>query len=295
MSKEGVGGKPRHQCIGVGVNSAKIAKRQDIAVEAAIQAGRMLSRRFGHIGNIRTKGDRDFVTDVDLAAEKIIKRRIIKNFPGDNILSEEDSSGQESKFAPRPRGFAGKACPARDKATGFKWIIDPLDGTHNFIHNIGIFGVSIALAYRERIVLGVIYMPGNSELYYAQKGKGTYLNGRRISVSQRGIKQATLIFDSSIRYQKKAMLKALGGLVDQVFNVRMFGSTARGLTYIAEGKADVEVEYNDKVWDFAAGLLLIEEAGGKVTDLSGGKWNLKTRGYVASNGKIHNQVLSIIE
>lgn len=290
MSKEGVGGKPPHQYIGVGVNpGTKLIKRKDIAVEAAIQAGRMLSRRFGHIGNIRTKGDRDFVTDVDLAAEKIIKRRIIKNFPGDNILSEEDSSGQESKFTPRLRGSA------RDKATGFKWIIDPLDGTHNFIHNIGIFGVSIALAYKEKVVLGVIYMSGNSELYYAQKGKGTYLNGRRISVSQRGIKQATLIFDSSIRYQKKTMLKALGGLVGQVFNVRMFGSTARGLTYIAEGKAEVEVEYNDKVWDFAAGLLLIEEAGGKVTDLSGGKWNLKTRGYVASNGKIHNQVLSLIE
>ena len=91
------------------------------------------------------------------------------------------------------------------------------------------------------------------------------------------------------------MLKGLGRLVDRVFNVRMLGSTVRGLTYIAEAKAEAEVEYNDKLWDFAAGLLLVEEAGGRVTDLSGKKWNLKTRGYIASNGKIHNQVLALIK
>ena len=244
-----------------------------MAIKAAKDAGRMLSSRFGHINKIKAKGDRDLVTDVDLAAEEIIKKQIMSRFPKDNIISEENSVKQESEFT---------------------WIIDPLDGTHNYIHNINIFGVSIALAYNYKVVLGVIYMPQKNELYFAWKQKGAYLNGRRISVSNRRLKQATLIFDSSIRYQKNRMLKGLGMLVEEVFNVRMFGSTVRGLADVAEGKADVEVEYNDKLWDFAAGLLLVEEAGGRVSDLAGGKWSIKSRGYIASNGKIHNQVLKLI-
>ena len=91
------------------------------------------------------------------------------------------------------------------------------------------------------------------------------------------------------------MLRGLGKLIDQVFNVRMFGSTVRGLADIAEGKAELEVEYNDKLWDFAAGLLLVEEAGGRVTDLSGKKWTIRTKGYVASNGKIHRRALELIK
>jgi myo-inositol-1(or 4)-monophosphatase len=256
------------------VGGSQITARRDIAIKAATQAGRMLSDCFGQISKISAKGDRDLVTDIDLAAERIIKSQIIKNFPQDSILSEENPYEQKSEF---------------------KWIIDPLDGTHNYIHNIDIFGVSIALAYKDEVVMGIIYMSQADELYFAQKNKGAYLNGKRISVSKRKIREATLIFDSSIRYQKNRMLKDLGKLVDKVFNVRMFGSTVRGLTYIAEGKAEAEVEYNDKLWDFAAGLLLIEEAGGRCTDLSGRRWNIKTRGYIASNGKIHNKVLALIK
>ncbi len=255
------------------VDSKELLARKNVAVIAAKQAGRMLSKRFGRIKRIKAKGDRDLVTDIDLAAEGIIKHQILKNFPQDSILSEENSHEQESDL---------------------KWIIDPLDGTHNYIHNINIFGTSIALAYKDEIVIGVIYMPQDDELYVAERGGGAYLNRRRIFVSQRKMKQATLIFDSSIRYQKSIMLDDLGELIDRVFNVRMFGSTVRGLTYVAQGKAEAEVEYNDKLWDFAAGLLLVEEAGGKVTDLSGRRWSIKTRGYIASNGKIHNQLLKLV-
>ncbi len=256
------------------VAESQITARRDIAIKAARRAGRMLSDCFGRISKISAKGDRDLVTDIDLAAERIIKSQIIKNFPQDNILSEENPYEQKSEF---------------------KWIIDPLDGTHNYIHNIDIFGVSIALAYKDEVVVGIIYMPQEDELYFARKNKGAYLNDKRISVSKRKIREATLIFDSSIRYQKNRMLKGLGKLVDRVFNVRMFGSTVRGLTYIAEGKAEAEVEYNDKLWDFAAGLLLIEEAGGRCTDHSGRRWNIKTRGYIASNAKIHSEVLALIK
>lgn len=256
------------------VSLTELVARKNIAAKAAKQAGRMLTGRFGKIKMIKAKGDRDLVTDIDLAAERIIKNQIIRKFPQDSILSEENSREQKSDF---------------------KWIIDPLDGTHNYIHNINIFGVSIALAYKDRVVVGVIYMPEEDELYVAQKKKGAYRNGKRIWVSQRRIKETTLIFDSSIRYQEDRMLKDLRKLADEVFNVRMFGSTARGLTYVAEGKADAEVEYNDKLWDFAAGLLLIEEAGGRVSDLTGRRWNIKTRGYIASNGRIHNQILKLIK
>ena len=255
------------------LQTSELVARKNIAIKAAKQAGRMLSSHFGRINKIREKGDRDLVTDIDLAAEAIIKNHIIKRFPQDSIISEEKPVEQESAFT---------------------WIIDPLDGTHNYIHGIDIFGVSIALAYKDEVVMGVIYMPQNDELYFTQKKRGAYRNGKRIYVSQRKIRQATLIFDSSIRYQKIRMLRDLGRLIDSVFNVRMFGSTVRGLTDIAEGKAEAEIEYNDKLWDFAAGLLLVEEAGGRATDLSGRRWNIRTRGYIASNGKIHNKVLALI-
>ena len=256
------------------VNKNQITMRSVVAVRTARSAGRLLADRFGCIKKIKSKGDRDLVTDIDLAAEAVIKNEIIRNFPEDNIISEENSLKRSGEFS---------------------WIIDPLDGTHNYIHNINIFGVSVAVAYKNEIIIGVNYIPQEKGLYFAQKKNGAYLNGRRIHVSQRKMKQATLIFDSSLRYQKPKMLRGLDRLVDEVFNVRMFGSTVRGLTYVAAGKAEVEVEYNDKLWDFAAGLLLIEEAGGKVTDLSGRKWDINTKGYIASNSKIHNKVLALIK
>ena len=181
------------------------------------------------------------------------------------------------------------------KGAAYKWIIDPIDGTHNFIHNIEIFGTSIALEFRGMVILGVVYMPWTDEFYIAQKGKGAYCNGKRINVSKRILKDATMVYDSGIRRNKKQMLNGLNALVDKVFNVRMFGSTARSLTYLAEGKVDVEIEFNDKVWDFAAGLLLVEEAGGKATDFKGRPWNTETKGYIASNGIIHKSVLKIIK
>ena len=266
------------------VNSELVA-RKNVAIKAAKQAGRMLSRRFGKINKIRAKGDRDLVTDIDLAAERIIKNQIIEKFPQDKIISEENPVKQKSKFTPLENS----------SLTGFTWIIDPLDGTHNYIHNINIFGVSIALAYKDEVVVGVIYMPQEDGLYLVQRRKGAFRNGRRISVSQRKIREATMIFDSSIRYQKNRMLKDLGRLIDEVFNVRMFGSTVRGLVDIAEGKAEVEIEYNDKLWDFAAGLLLVEEAGGRVSDLSGKRWSIKTKGYIASNRKIYSKVLTLMK
>ena len=202
---------------------------------------------------------------------KLIK----KHYPEDGILSEESANVSSS--------------------SGFRWIIDPIDGTHNFIHHIEIFGTSCALEFKGEVLLGVIYMPWTNQLYIAQKGKGAYCNGKRITVSKRSLRQSTVIYDSSLHLNRKQMLKGLDRLVDKIFNVRMFGSTVRSLTYLAEGKAEAEIEFNDKVWDFAAGLLLVEEAGGKSTDFKGRPWNTKAHGYIASNGIVHKELLKIIK
>jgi myo-inositol-1(or 4)-monophosphatase len=256
------------------VSENEITQRKDVALKAALEAGKMLKDSFGQVTDIKAKSDRNLVSDLDLKADEIITAIIKENFEGDNILSEER--------------------PIPELEAGFTWIIDPIDGTHNYIRNIAIFGVSIGVAYEDKVVAGVIYMPTTNELYWAQKDKGAYCNDRRIRVSQRDINQATIFFDSSIRYKPEVILKSLEGLADKVFNVRMLGSTVRGLTYIAEGKAELEVEYTDQVWDYAAGLHIIEEAGGRVTDLKGNEWNINIRGYIASNGVIHDEVFDIV-
>jgi myo-inositol-1(or 4)-monophosphatase len=252
----------------------EIANRKEIAVEAAKTAGRILMDNFKKPLDIKSKGDRNLFTQIDLKAEDAIVTLIKKNFPEDDILSEENSH-------PKP-------------GAPFRWIIDPLDGTHNYIHGIDIFGVSIAVEFEKEVIIGVIYMPVADEFYIAQKDKGAYLNDKRLSVSKRTLEQSTLIYDSSIRYNKGPMLKGLEKLVDEVFNIRMFGSSARHLSYIAEGKAEIDIEFNDKVWDFAAGLLLVEEAGGKVTDFKGNKWSTGMRDYIASNGITHEKILGAL-
>ncbi len=254
---------------------SEVVKRKELAIKAAEEAGKILKAHFGRTIQVKSKGERSLVTNIDLKAERKIVNLIKKNYPKDNILSEE------TKY------------PTFD--SNFRWIIDPLDGTHNYIRGMENFGTSIALAYRDKVILGVIYLPMSDELYCAQKGKGAFLNQRKISVSQKDLVRTTMIYDSTIRLNKGPMLKYLDRLVDLVFNIRMFGSTVRGLTYVAEGKADLEIEYNDKPWDFAAGLLLVEEAGGKATDLKGRRWTLKSKGYIASNGRVHSKVLKIIK
>ncbi|MFH0731965.1 MAG: inositol monophosphatase [Candidatus Omnitrophota bacterium] len=254
--------------------SDDIVKRKQIAVKAAKTVGKILLDNFKKPLKIKAKGDRDFVTQIDVKAENAVVKLVKEHFPKDSILSEEN-------LYLRPEAE-------------YEWIIDPLDGTHNYIHSIGIFGTSIAFAVNKQVQAGVIYMPLTDELYVCQKGKGSYKNGNKIQVSKRKLRESTLIFDSSIRRDKNIMLKGLGRLADEVFNVRMFGSSARHLAYVAEGTAEIDVEYFDKVWDFAAGLLLVEEAGGISSDLEGKPWNTDTKRYIASNKEIHKDIVRIL-
>jgi myo-inositol-1(or 4)-monophosphatase len=149
--------------------------------------------------------------------------------------------------------------------------------------------------HRNKFVAGVIYMPVDDELYVGEKGSGAYKNNERITVSSnKELKECSISFDSSIRYSPDVMLNVLGDLSREVFNVRMFGSSVRALSYLAEGRLDFSVEFHDRPWDFAGGVCIIEEAGGKITDLKGNSVTHKTIGYIASNSVTHGKVQKIV-
>lgn len=247
----------------------------NLGIEVAKEAGKFLLANFGKIDKIESKGDRNFATNLDKEAEKIIVDKVKKVFPNHGIIAEEGGSqGADREYL---------------------WIIDPLDGTHNFIRDINIFGVSIGIIYRGDFIGGVIYMPVEDELYVGEKGNGAYKNDEKISVSSNdNLKDCSISFDSSIRYSPKNMLKVLDVLAKEVFNIRMLGSSARALTYLAEGKLDLAVEFHDRPWDFAGGVSIIEEAGGRLTNLKGGALTYKTIGYIASNGIVHDKIKEIV-
>ncbi|HDN86244.1 MAG: hypothetical protein DRP68_03545 [Candidatus Omnitrophota bacterium] len=248
----------------------------NLAIEAVKEAGSFLLDNFGKIREIYHKGDRNLATEIDREAEKIIVEKIKIKFPRHGILAEEGER--------------------KDIDSDYLWIIDPLDGTHNYIRNIDIFGVSVGVFSKGRFILGVIYMPSSQELYVAEEGGGSYKNDKRIYVSSReNLKECSFSFDSSIRYSPKVMLSSLDKLAQEVFNIRMFGSSARVLTYIAEGKLDGAVEYHDRPWDFAGGVCLIQEAGGKFTDLKGAYPTPQNIGYLTTNNLIHHKVLAFLK
>ena len=238
-------------------------------------SGKIILDDFKKERKFRRKEDGSLVTETDLKSEKFIIERIRKKYPDHGILAEESgNSKSESEYM---------------------WIIDPLDGTHNFIYGLPLFGVSIALARKEEVIAGVIYLPVPGELYYAERGKGAFLNGKRIHVSMRNEKEALVLNDSCFAGKKEKNIASLGKLADIFGHIRMFGSAVINFTPIASGTADVYVERTIKPWDLAAGCLLVEEAGGKVTEISGKPWNIWSKDFIASNGKFHDRMTEILK
>jgi len=248
---------------------------KDTAIVVAKEAGRILMENYGKIKQIDKKSERELVSNVDVASENKIIEIIKDKYPDYDILCEESG--------------------LKDSTSDYKWIIDPLDGTHNYVYGINMFGVSIALEYKGEIILGVINMPYTNEIYWAEKGKGAYLNGQQIHVSDRGIKNALAIFDSGLYVKTAERTGALAALVGKIFNIRVFGASTRHLSYVASGRADLQIEFGDKPWDFAAGGLLVEEAGGRITQLDGSKWSVYVEGYISSNGKFHDEIIRLLE
>jgi myo-inositol-1(or 4)-monophosphatase len=245
-----------------------------VAIQAAREAGAFLHSRFRSSLTVEAKEDRSLVTNVDREAERIIVQRIEAFFPGHDILAEE--RGRTAR--------GGDHC----------WIIDPMDGTHNYIRGLPAYGVSIGVSRGSSFVAGVVFMPETDELYAAERGAGAFRNGRRIQVSARAeLSSCTMGFDSELRLDTARKLRALGQLCPRIFNVRLIGSAARNLSHVAEGALDGVIELSDKVWDFAAGVVLVSEAGGRISRPDGAPLSAADTAYVASNGLIHTALQEI--
>lgn len=229
---------------------------------------------------IKKKGDqneKDLVTAVDLIVEKKIVSRIKERFPDHDIYGEE----------------SGKTA----KGSEFCWIIDPIDGTVSYIHQTASFSISIALQHQDEIVAGAVFAPKLGELFWAEKGKGAFLNGKKISVSGRGRLAESLAatgFACLRAGLKENNLKYLNKILPDICDIRRDGSAALDLAYVACGRYDAFWEMSLNLYDIAAGILLVGEAGGCVSDMSGG-CSFPEKGLLASNGLIHEKLMSYFE
>jgi myo-inositol-1(or 4)-monophosphatase len=241
----------------------------EAAISAAREAGGVLREGFGWQHSVRYKGEVDLVTEVDEQAERAIQKILLGAFPTHGMLAEE-----------------GGWHPGEEDA---RWIVDPLDGTTNYAHGLPIFCVSIALERAGEMVLGIVHDPMREEMYVAQRGGGATLNDEPISVSDTDEPNRALIA-TGFPYDRDKMPEALdlfGRFAALTRGMRRLGSTALDLCYVASGRLDGYYERGIWAWDIAAGSLILEEAGGKVTDYRGSELDLEGREIVASNGALH--------
>jgi myo-inositol-1(or 4)-monophosphatase len=247
------------------------------AVRAAKAAGAITLEKFGELcqREIQAKEFKDFVTEVDKACEAAIASIITESFPEDSMLCEEGT--------------------IIDGTSGRTWIVDPLDGTLNFIHSFPVFSISIGLkAGNNDLLTGVVYQPILQELFTAERGKGAFLNGKRISVSSRSDSNSFLIA-TGLPFKEYHYLESYFGMLREVIEnsagIRRAGSAAIDLAYTACGRFDGFWEYKLYPWDFAAGVLLVREAGGSVTDFTGEHDIFKRQSIIAGNTTTHPLLL----
>jgi myo-inositol-1(or 4)-monophosphatase len=251
----------------------------DTAVEAVRRAGVIQLEGLGRTIDIRKKGPIDLVTEVDLAVERMIRALIAERHPDHDVLAEEFGG---------PDAARSRCC----------WIVDPLDGTTNYAHGLPLFCCTVALEVDGVLEVGAIYDPTRDELFTAQRGKGAFLNGRRLQVSQTSrLIDALLV--TGFPYTVQATMRELVGLFAAFLNVsravRRLGSAALDIAYVAAGRMDGFWEQGLNAWDIAAGVLLVQEAGGRVTALDGGPFVLRTGRILASNGLIHEDMRQVVE
>jgi myo-inositol-1(or 4)-monophosphatase len=252
-----------------------------VAVNTAAKAGQWVKSKLGEINQLKTKtSSRDLVTEVDKGAETMIRNLIHTHFPQHSFLGEE---GVE------PGPDAALQVLKQVQEAEYLWIVDPIDGTTNFVHGFPFFAISIALAHKGELIVGVIYDPSRDELFVAEKGKGAYVAGKRMCVSsEEQLSDCLLASGFPSQYESfTANLNGIRVLVPQVRNIRTTGSAALHLAYVAAGRISGFWEYGLSPWDMAAGVLLVKEAGGHVTDISGEPYHLGVRHVLASNGKVH--------
>lgn len=250
-------------------------KYKKLAIKAALKSGSFIKKSVGKISAISYKGRDNIVTDVDKKSEDIVIGMIRANFPDHSILSEE-----------KGRIDTDSKC---------RWIIDPLDGTTNFAHAFPFFCVSIALEISGEIILGVVYDPMRDELFFAESGKGAYLNNKRIEVSGvRKLSGAFLATGFSYGRRRGKNVANFRKFLLKTMAIRRAGSAALDLSYVACGRFDGFWEMDLNPWDSAAGYLIVEEAKGVVTNFDGSEYSPYHKDILASNGKIHKAMVSIL-
>lgn len=222
-------------------------------------------------------GKYNIVTDVDILAEKTIIALLQSEYPDFNILSEESQ--------------------AENNGSAYTWVIDPLDGTNNYAHGLPFYSVSVALMNSEEVILGTVYDPWMKELFTAEKGTGTWLNGQRVALSDRKKMEGSFV-GCDMGYDTKAgarTLEIIKGSWPKMVGLRIMGSAVLGLAYVASGRLDLYIHSYLYPWDVASGILLVKEAGGVVTDWEGKPSAVKSGEVLAGNSTIHQEAMGLIK
>jgi len=251
----------------------KMSRFDKVAIRAAYASGLLIKRSVGKVSEVSYKGRDNIVTNVDKASEKLIIGMILRAFPDHSILSEE-------------------SLPV-DSGSKYRWIIDPIDGTTNFAHAFPFFCVSIAFQENGRTVLGIVYDPMRDEIFIARRGKGATLNGKKIKVS-RTSKLSESFLATGFSYgitEKDRNIAHFRNLLVKTQAIRRAGSAALDLCYVACGRFDGFWEMNLHPWDVAAASLIVEEAKGEVTKFDGKSYSINDKNILATNGRIHSQMV----
>ncbi|MBI3088486.1 MAG: inositol monophosphatase [Candidatus Omnitrophica bacterium] len=260
------------------MSNPSLIRCRDAAIQAAHRAGRLLAARRGRPKTVRTKrSDIDLVTEIDRASERLIYEALRRRFPG--------------------VGFQGEERIRTNPEAPFRWCVDPVDGTTNFVHGVPVFAISIALLHQDRPVVGVVYDPVQRETFAAVRGRGAWLNGRRMHVSRiRRMRRGLLStgFSENFRHHPAPYLRWFQAFQSRCHAVRRMGCTSLSLAYVACGRQDGFYEQDLWPWDIAAGIVLVEEASGRVTDFRGRPVCLEDGRVVASNRLIHAEMLACL-
>jgi len=253
----------------------------NVMVKACRKASKTIIRDFGEIENLQVslKGPGDFVTNCDKKVEKILIEELQKARPNYSILSEE----------------IGKI----NNDESFKWIIDPIDGTANFLHGIPHFAISVGLEHNKEIICGIVYDPIKDEMFTAEKGNGSYINNKRMRVSSRSKLKDCIVFTGGPKRDAENRELALKEYNKFSLNIsipiRKLGSAALDMAYVAAGRSDGFWQRNLNYWDIAAGIILVKEAGGFVTDFEGKNAYLQNKTILAANSKINQEMIEVLK
>ena len=259
------------------LNSANI----NVMIKACRKASKILIRDFGEIEKLQVsvKGPGDFVTTSDKKVEKILIEELLKARPNYSILSEE----------------AGEI----NNDDSFRWIIDPIDGTSNFLHGIPHFAISVGLEHNKEIISGIVYDPIKDEMFVAEKGNGSYMNNQRMRVSARSKIKNCIIFSGGPRYEsenKELTFKEYIKFSSKVDTaIRKLGCASLDMAYVAAGRCDGFWQRDLNYWDIAAGIILVKESGGYVTDFKGKNEYIENKTILVTNSKINNEMIEVLK